>query len=337
MIDNTFEAQPDRSHYEICRHRLVEIEIESRKRSRFNTAFAILALCLFPFKVPFNGYTLFVDLLGMRNTENLNVTQYFVALICLAMMLLPVLILNKIGTGKHKMGHILLFFFYAIMVGECIMFAGERGVADIFTFIGGLYGMYIHYPAVREREDYKKITQTEGFPYFSKALALRMEKEAEEARELLERYHSDDTEVPADMGDFSNDPADGNNNCLSLPKSVTEDSVMDIVTEDTKSVAMPARGEMRKKRLGIGGEIKKDGEAAPDKTPADAPEKTEDENKPVIPTLDKPKSDEKSPETQTAADVVTEKRLEQPKQKNRNNRNRNNIHNRNNNKNGAKK
>ena len=91
--------------------------------------------------------------------------------------------LSFIGYGKRKIFHLIIFLIFVVTLIAC-MFDGS--CIDVFTFVISAVGIILTFPCFREYADYIQLTNTEGWPHFSKYLA-----EAEEHPTFSTRYISE--------------------------------------------------------------------------------------------------------------------------------------------------
>lgn len=167
-----YRAMPDHSHYTLCSDRMTVINEKGKKAFYYTFIVALILSAGSMFNVRFNVLSLMSDLMvgrGAVSSFGLILSGMLNILSSLFLILLAVL-----GKAKYKFCNVILFSMYLAMPIACLMDFGGRS-SDILTISMGIAGVWVYFPMLSAWRDYKVISKTEGFPYFSERFTSQIE------------------------------------------------------------------------------------------------------------------------------------------------------------------
>ena len=191
--EEKYRAMPDHSHYTLCSDRITAINEKGKKAFYYTFITALILSAGSMFGIRFNILSLLSDLMvgtGKTNSFGLILVSMLNILTSLFLILLAVF-----GNSKYKFCNVILFSIYLAMPLSCIMNFTSRS-SNILTFAIGTAGVIIYFPMLSAWRDYKAISKTEGFPYFSERFTHQLENPDYTSKDYREDYA--DSEKPMD-------------------------------------------------------------------------------------------------------------------------------------------
>ncbi len=231
--EDKYREMPDHGHYIICSDRITAINEKGKKAFYYTFITALLLSAGSMFGIRFNILSILSDLIvgrGSTNSFGMILSGMLNILSSLFLILLAVF-----GKAKYKFCNVILFSMYLAMPISCLMNIGGRS-SDIITIALGVGGIIIYFPMLSAWRDYKVISRTEGFPYFSERFTHQLENP-----DYKSNYREDyaDEEKPMEVID---EKPSGN-----IPEKKAPEKVdMEIPSEIP--VEIPHRGDGKKKR-----------------------------------------------------------------------------------------
>lgn len=177
MINTKLTELPNHGHYTVCAGRMYEIKRTGKLCFGASAVICVLLLILTWLTFRFSIISMIPNLIGDGGDPAANMVQ---TLIVLAMLLLACM-----GTGKYKICHVLLFVLYCAMLISC---AFSRNASDVFTVILSLAGIIFSWKIPMACFDYNQLRLTEGFPDFNERLTYQNEHSEYEALHGCKHY-----------------------------------------------------------------------------------------------------------------------------------------------------
>lgn len=231
--EDKYREMPDHSHYIICSDRITAINEKGKKAFYYTFITALLLSAGSMFGIRFNILSILSDLIVGRDSAN-SFGMILSGMLNIFSSLF-LIFLAVFGKAKYKFCNVILFSMYLAMPISCFMNMGGRS-SDIITIALGTGGIIVYFPMLSAWRDYKVISRTEGFPYFSERLTHQLENP-----DYKSNYREDyaDEEKSMDVMDkkFSGDMPE---------KKAPEKIDMEIPSEIP--VEIPHRGDSKKKR-----------------------------------------------------------------------------------------
>lgn len=237
--EEKYRAMPDHSHYTLCSDRITAINEKGKRAFYYTFIVALILSAGSMFGIRFNVLSLFSDLMvgnGQTNSFGLILSGMLNILTTLLLILLAIF-----GKAKYKFCNVILFSVYLAMPLSCLMNLGGRA-SDILTMALGTGGIIIYFPMLSAWRDYKAISRTEGFPYFSERFTRQLENPEYTSKDYREDYA--DEEKP--MEEIEKNLTE-NIYLRKFPeKKQSEKTDMEIPSEIP--VQIPHRGDGKKRR-----------------------------------------------------------------------------------------
>lgn len=237
--EEKYRAMPDHSHYTLCSDRITAINEKGKKAFYYTFIVALILSAGSMFGVRFNVLSIFSDLMvgkGQTNSFGLILSGMLNIITSLLLIILAVC-----GKSKYKFCNVILFSVYLAMPMSCLMNFGGR-TSDILTTALGIAGVIIYFPMLGAWRDYKVISKTEGFPYFSE----RFTHQLENPEYTSKYYHEDYADEEKPMEEIEKNLTE-NIYLKKFPeKKKSEKTAMEIPSETP--VQIPHRGDGKKKR-----------------------------------------------------------------------------------------
>lgn len=236
--EEKFRAMPDHSHYTLCSDRITAINEKGKKAFYYTFIVSLILLAGSMFGIRFNVLSLLSDLIvgnGQTNSFGLILSGMLNILTSFILIILAVC-----GKSKYKFCNVILFSVYLAMPISCFMNLGAR-TSDILTIAFGTAGVVVYFPMLSAWRDYKAISKTEGFPYFSERFTHQLENP-----EYKSNYREDYADDEKPMDEIEKNLTE-NIYLKKFPeKKKSEKTDMEIPSETP--VQIPHRGDGKKKR-----------------------------------------------------------------------------------------
>jgi len=231
--EDKYREMPDHSHYIICSDRITAINEKGKKAFYYTFITALLLSAGSMFGIRFNVLSLLSDLIvgrGSTNSFGMILSGMLNIISSLFLILLAVF-----GKAKYKFCNVILFSMYLAMPISCLMNIGGRS-SDIITIALGIGGIIIYFPMLSAWRDYKVISRTEGFPYFSERFTHQLEDP-----DYKSDYREDYADEEKSM-DIMDKKISGN-----MPEKKASEKV-DMEIPPETPVEIPHRGDGKKRR-----------------------------------------------------------------------------------------
>lgn len=237
--EDKYREMPDRSHYIACSDRLTQIK-QINKRAFYYTFFVALFLAAgSAFNIRYNILSLLPDLaVGMYGDGTIE--RLFAGMLQL-LTAVTLIIIAYLGTSSRKFCHVFLFAVYLAMPISCLMDFGARN-SDAISLCLGIAGSYFYFPTLKAWYDYRIISHTEGFPYFSERFATSLENKEYKSEDYNEEYADEELE----MNEVEKELTENLDESQLEKKEVKEKVDMEIPSETP--VEIPHRGDSKKNR-----------------------------------------------------------------------------------------
>lgn len=196
-INENLTELPEHAHYSVCLERKKQIDRLSSRIFIFSIITGIIMALMTFFGLPLSAVSLIPSLFGDKFNAYYLIFQWS-EIILLA-------VIAGIGCGKYKVCQLVLFAVYCFIIIGC--FISGIKMVDSIPFAIGTAGVIITYPSISAFLDYRQLSETEGFPYFSRIFAQHEDNPVYKSQ-YIDNYHGgteNDCNMPAPSAAVKNE------------------------------------------------------------------------------------------------------------------------------------